>query len=136
MEMSTVNELGVAEVKIEACDRLLAHRIENKIKTKKVNEVMNRLTVRKCGLRLPFFSLPPLPPVMRLSKLAVEIFTILSLERITNLQFQVANLLQNLSPTVLSLFSIHPTYLYPSHLLLSPFAVRLVQNGNKRRIRY
>ena len=46
MEMSTVNETGVAEVKIEACDRLLAHRIENKIKTKKVNEVMNRLTVK------------------------------------------------------------------------------------------
>merc|ERR1712228_498419 len=45
MEMSTWNETGVAEVKIEACDRLLAHRIENKIKTKKVNEVMNRLTV-------------------------------------------------------------------------------------------
>ena len=45
MEMSTVNETGVAEVKIEACDKLLAHRIENKIKTKKVNEVMNRLTV-------------------------------------------------------------------------------------------
>jgi len=45
MEMSTVNEVGVSEVKIEACDRLLAHRIENKIKTKKVNEVMNRLTV-------------------------------------------------------------------------------------------
>jgi len=45
MEMSTVNESGVAEVKIEACDKLLAHRIENKIKTKKVNEVMNRLTV-------------------------------------------------------------------------------------------
>merc|ERR1712002_1227244 len=45
MEMSTMNEVGVAEVKIEACDRLLAHRIENKIKTKKVNEVMNRLTV-------------------------------------------------------------------------------------------
>merc|ERR1712142_522648 len=45
MEMSTVNETGVAEVKIEACDKLLAHRIENKIKTKKVNEVMNRLNV-------------------------------------------------------------------------------------------
>merc|ERR1712002_1036502 len=45
MEMSTANETGVAEVKIEACDRLLAHRIENKIKTKKVNEVMDRLTV-------------------------------------------------------------------------------------------
>jgi len=45
MSMSTVNEVGVSEVKIEACDKLLAHRIENKIKTKKVNEVMNRLTV-------------------------------------------------------------------------------------------
>merc|ERR1711970_1237099 len=45
MEMSTMNESGVAEVKIEACDRLLAHRIENKIKNKKVTEVMNRLTV-------------------------------------------------------------------------------------------
>ena len=45
MEMSTVNEEGVSEVKIEACDKLLAHRIEHKIKTKKVNEVMNRLTV-------------------------------------------------------------------------------------------
>jgi len=39
------NEEGLSEVKIEACDKLLAHRIENKIKTKKVNEVMNRLTV-------------------------------------------------------------------------------------------
>merc|ERR1719431_2527186 len=45
MEMSAMNESGVAEVKIEACDRLLAHRIENKIKNKKVTEVMNRLTV-------------------------------------------------------------------------------------------
>lgn len=45
MEMSTANEEGLSEVKIEACDKLLAHRIENKIKTKKVNEVMNRLTV-------------------------------------------------------------------------------------------
>ena len=43
--MSTVKETGVSEVKILACDKLLAHRIENKIKTKKVNEVMNRLTV-------------------------------------------------------------------------------------------
>merc|ERR1739838_1249152 len=51
MEMSTMNESGVAEVKIEACDRLLAHRIENKIKNKKVTEVMNRLTVAQPARR-------------------------------------------------------------------------------------
>merc|ERR1712136_659317 len=45
MEMSTMTEAGVSEVKVEACDRLLAHRIEHKIKTKKVNDVMHRLTV-------------------------------------------------------------------------------------------
>jgi nucleolar GTP-binding protein len=43
--MSTATEEGVAEVKIDACDRLLAHRIEHKIKSKKVADVMNRLTV-------------------------------------------------------------------------------------------
>lgn len=29
----------------QACDRLLAHRVETKIKTKKVNEIANRLHV-------------------------------------------------------------------------------------------
>lgn len=45
MEMSTVNEKGVSEVKTEACDRLLAHRVDVKMKTKKVTNILNRLHV-------------------------------------------------------------------------------------------
>ncbi|KAF0300466.1 Nucleolar GTP-binding protein 1 [Amphibalanus amphitrite] len=43
MTMSTVTEEGVMDVKKEACERLLAHRVEVKIKTRKVNDILNRL---------------------------------------------------------------------------------------------
>lgn len=43
--MSTVSEEGVMNVKTEACERLLAMRVEMKLKSKKVNEVVNRLHV-------------------------------------------------------------------------------------------
>lgn len=36
LEMSTVTDFGVMEVKTEACERLLAYRVDQKIKTKKV----------------------------------------------------------------------------------------------------
>merc|ERR1739838_212122 len=65
MEMSTMNESGVAEVKIEACDRLLAHRIENKIKNKKVTEVMNRLTVAQPARRDDVAREPFIPELAR-----------------------------------------------------------------------
>jgi len=45
MEMSTVNETGVMEVKIESCELLLKHRVDIKYKSKKVDSIMNRLTV-------------------------------------------------------------------------------------------
>ena len=45
MEMSTVSEQGVIEVKDEACDMLLAHRVENKLANKKVATILNRLHV-------------------------------------------------------------------------------------------
>lgn len=45
MQMSTLQETGVIELRNEACDRLLAHRVEVKIKTKKVNDISNRLHV-------------------------------------------------------------------------------------------
>jgi len=45
MEMSTVSEDGVIEVKNEACDLLLAHRVENKLANKKVATILNRLHV-------------------------------------------------------------------------------------------
>ncbi|XP_036849596.2 GTP-binding protein 4 isoform X1 [Manis javanica] len=43
VETSTLTEEGVTQVKTEACDRLLAHRVETKMKGNKVNEVLNRL---------------------------------------------------------------------------------------------
>jgi len=43
--MSTLSEEGVMNVKNEACERLLAQRVEIKMKSKKVTDVMNRLHV-------------------------------------------------------------------------------------------
>lgn len=43
IETSTLTEEGVIQVKTEACDRLLAHRVDTKMKGNKVNEVLNRL---------------------------------------------------------------------------------------------
>ena len=45
MNMSTVTEAGVMDVKTKACEVLLQHRVELKYKTKKVETIMNRLTV-------------------------------------------------------------------------------------------
>ncbi|KAL6259025.1 hypothetical protein P5V15_008947 [Pogonomyrmex californicus] len=43
LEMSTVTDFGVMEVKLEACERLLAFRVDQKIKTKRVEGVLNQL---------------------------------------------------------------------------------------------
>ncbi|XP_062338256.1 nucleolar GTP-binding protein 1 [Osmerus eperlanus] len=43
IETSTLTEEGVIQVKTEACDKLLAHRVDNKMKGKKVHDVLNRL---------------------------------------------------------------------------------------------
>ncbi|KAK5889532.1 hypothetical protein CesoFtcFv8_015528 [Champsocephalus esox] len=43
IETSTLTEEGVMKVKTEACDRLLVHRVDNKMKGKKVHDVLNRL---------------------------------------------------------------------------------------------
>lgn len=45
MLMSTVQETGVMEVKIEACERLLSYRVDQKMRTKKVDNILNRLHV-------------------------------------------------------------------------------------------
>nr|CAG4643795.1 EOG090X02QX [Lepidurus arcticus] len=45
VQMSTITEEGVVEVKTEACERLLAHRVEVKMRSKKVEGVLNRLHV-------------------------------------------------------------------------------------------
>ncbi|KAF0764910.1 nucleolar GTP-binding protein 1, partial [Aphis craccivora] len=45
LSMSAVTDEGVMEVKQQACDTLLAYRIENKIQAKKVDSILNRLHV-------------------------------------------------------------------------------------------
>lgn len=45
LQMSTVNEEGVMEVKTEACERLLGFRVDQKMRTKKVDNILNRLHV-------------------------------------------------------------------------------------------
>ncbi|XP_012255458.2 nucleolar GTP-binding protein 1 [Athalia rosae] len=47
VEMSTITDFGVMDVKTQACDRLLAHRVELKMKTKKMESVLNRLHVAR-----------------------------------------------------------------------------------------
>ena len=45
MTMSNVSEVGVSEVKIAACDKLLASRVDARISGKKIDGIMNRLQV-------------------------------------------------------------------------------------------
>ncbi|KAL1132662.1 hypothetical protein AAG570_010614 [Ranatra chinensis] len=45
LSMSTLTDEGVAEVKQQACSMLLAFRVENKMQTKKLDGVLNRLHV-------------------------------------------------------------------------------------------
>ncbi|XP_043680848.1 nucleolar GTP-binding protein 1 [Vespula pensylvanica] len=45
LEMSTLTDFGVMDVKTQTCDRLLAFRVDQKIKTKKVEGILNRLHV-------------------------------------------------------------------------------------------
>ena len=62
LEMSTFTDEGVMNVKTEACEKLLAHRIEVKMKSKKVDGVLNRLHVAmpaaRDGVERPAF-IPP-----------------------------------------------------------------------------
>ncbi|KAI4467051.1 nucleolar gtp-binding protein 1 [Holotrichia oblita] len=45
LEMSTVTDMGVMEVKTMACEKLLSYRVDQKMRTKKVDGVLNRLHV-------------------------------------------------------------------------------------------
>ncbi|XP_077284911.1 nucleolar GTP-binding protein 1 [Arctopsyche grandis] len=45
LEMSTISGEGVQEVKNEACERLLSFRVDAKMRTKKVDGILNRLHV-------------------------------------------------------------------------------------------
>jgi len=64
LPMSTVSEEGVMTVKTEACDQLLAQRVEVKMKSKKAKDVMNRLHVAMPTLRDQKERPPCIPQVL------------------------------------------------------------------------
>lgn len=45
VHVSCYTDEGVNDVKTTACDKLLAHRVENKLKGTKINSVINRIHV-------------------------------------------------------------------------------------------
>ncbi|CAH0717016.1 unnamed protein product, partial [Brenthis ino] len=66
MRMSTITEEGVQEVKIEACERLLGHRVAEKMRTKKVDGILNRLHVAIPTPRDGKVRAPVIPPSVQL----------------------------------------------------------------------
>ncbi|XP_023019520.1 nucleolar GTP-binding protein 1 [Leptinotarsa decemlineata] len=62
IEMSTVNDMGVMEVKTEACEKLLSFRVDQKMRTKKVDGVLNRLHVAMPKTRDDKLRPPCIPP--------------------------------------------------------------------------
>jgi len=71
LEMSTISEEGVMEVKTEACERLLAHRVDVKIRSKKVEGVLNRLHVAMPAPR-DGVERPPCIPTKAMERRTVE----------------------------------------------------------------
>jgi nucleolar GTP-binding protein len=81
MEMSTVAEQGVIEVRNEACEMLLAYRVEAKMKGKKVTGVLNRLHVAMPEPRDTKVRLPCIPEVVAQKKYRMELEQKRKLER-------------------------------------------------------
>jgi len=72
LEMSTLTEEGIMQVKSEACDRLLVQRVEAKMKGKKVNDVLNRLHVAIPAKRDNKERPPQIPESVRNKKQQME----------------------------------------------------------------
>ncbi|XP_069119570.1 GTP-binding protein 4-like [Argopecten irradians] len=72
LNMSTLTEEGVMQVKTDACEKLLAHRIETKIKLKKVSDVMNRLHVAMPAKRDNKERPPCIPPGVQRKEQAMD----------------------------------------------------------------
>lgn len=82
--MSTMTEEGIMEVKMRVCDMLLAQRVEAKMRSKKMPEVVNRLhlavpTPRDAKERPPF--IPPTAVAKKLAAANGELLPRRKLER-------------------------------------------------------
>ena len=68
LPMSTVTDEGITAVKTQACDMLLAQRVEVKMKGKKIPDVLNRLHVAMPAPRDGTERAPFIPPGAKLRK--------------------------------------------------------------------
>lgn len=64
VQMSCHSEEGVMDLKNQACDALLAHRVEHKVNTSKVNNVLNRIHVAQPKARDDIVRAPFIPEVV------------------------------------------------------------------------
>ncbi|XP_047364837.1 nucleolar GTP-binding protein 1 [Vespa velutina] len=71
LEMSTLTDFGVMDVKTQTCERLLAFRVDQKIKTKKVEGILNRLHVAQPVPRDGKIRPPCIPEIVLRKKQAI-----------------------------------------------------------------
>ena len=71
-EMSTIQEDGVVDVRNEACEMLLAYRVESKVKGKKANNILNRLHVALPKPRDDKERKPFIPPNAKVKKMETD----------------------------------------------------------------
>ena len=71
--MSTVTEEGLMDLKIEACEQLLAQRVEVKIKTKKADGILNRIHVATPAQRDTKVRAPCIPEAVLNRRKAMEV---------------------------------------------------------------
>lgn len=65
VQMSCHSDEGVADLKTQACDALLAHRVENKMSGNKINTVINRIHVAMPKARDDIERAPCIPDAVK-----------------------------------------------------------------------
>lgn len=68
VQASCYSDEGVMDVKHAACDALLAHRVENKLKGSKINSVLNRIHVAQPKARDDVDRAPFIPDAVKQRK--------------------------------------------------------------------
>jgi nucleolar GTP-binding protein len=68
VQVSCYSEEGVMDLKNKACDALLAHRVDNKVKGSKVNSIINRIHVALPKPRDDIVRAPFIPEAVKQKK--------------------------------------------------------------------
>ena len=68
VQVSCYSEEGVMDLKTKACDALLAHRVDTKLKGSKINTVINRIHVAQPKARDDVERKPFIPDVVKNKK--------------------------------------------------------------------